>query len=231
MKPAYMRRTCRLLLASVLAFGGAGTAAAQEPVPRDTAAVRADTSVTATVPQAVGPRAPAPVDTTRHGPSPRGALLRSLVVPGWGQLAAGAYVRGPIYMAIGVTSWGMLGKTIRKLGDAEDRRDAAVTAAVDSLMTLVREDSLIAEQLKDPIAFREAVMGDSLVAHRTSLVEARRQQRQDWIAYTLFFTFLNALDAYVAAHLADFPGELDVQRRADGGVAVGMRLALPARRE
>ena len=146
-------------------------------------------------------------------------------------MSVGSYVRGGIYMAIGVTSWGMLGKTIHKLGQAEDRRDIAVAAAVDSLIDLVRQDSAVAEALRNPAAFRDAVMADSLVAHRTNLVDARRQQRQDWIAYTMFFTFLNGLDAYVAAHLTDFPAELDVERRADGGVSVGVRLALPARRD
>ncbi len=230
MNRSYMRRPVRLLIAFVIVFATSRAAAAQEPVPRDTAAVPADTAAADTL-RPLGPRAPAPVDTTRHGPSPRSAMLKSLVLPGWGQFSSGSYVRGSIYMAIGLSSWGMLGKTLHKLGQAEDRRDLAVAAAVDSLITLVREDSLIAEQLKDPFVFREAVMQDSLVAHRTNLVDARRQQRQDWIAYTAFFTFLNALDAYVAAHLKDFPAELDVERRADGGVAVGMRVALPTRRE
>lgn len=226
-----MRRPGGLLLAAFLVLGTARTVSAQDPVPRDTTPVQQDTAAVDTVPQPRGPRAPAPMDTTRRGPSPRGALLRSLVIPGWGQIASGSYVRGPIYMAIGATSWAMLIKTIGKLGDAQDRRDLAVAVAVDSLIALVREDSLVAEQLKDPFDFRQAVLADSLVVHRTNLVDARRQQRQDWIAYTLFFTFLNALDAYVAAHLSDFPGDLDVQRRADGSVGVGMRFALPARRE
>lgn len=225
-----MRRTLRPLFALVIVFATSRSAAAQEPVPRDTV-VAADTAAVDSLRPALGPRAPAPMDTTRHGPSPRSAMLKSLVLPGWGQFSAGSYVRGSIYMAIGLSSWGMLGKTIHKLGQAEERRDVAVAAALDSLITLVRQDSLVAEQLKDPLVFREAVMQDSLVAHRTNLVDARRQQRQDWIAYTAFFTFLNALDAYVAAHLTDFPAELDVERRADGGVTVGMRLTLPARRE
>ncbi len=226
-----MRRPGRLILAAVFLASGARTLVAQEPVPRDTSAVRADTVAAEPMPRPPGPRAPAPLDTIRQGPSPRSALFRSLLIPGWGQFSVGSHVRGAVYMAIGATSWGMLGKTIHKLGQAEDRRDLAITAAADSLIALVARDSLVAEQLRDPLDFRAAVMADSLVVHRSGLADARRQQRQDWIAYTLFFTFLNALDAYVAAHLTDFPGELDVERRADGGVGVGMRFALPARDE
>ena len=224
-----MRRPGRLLVTVFILVAGFGNASAQEPQPRDTTAM--DPTAVDTVAPPLGPRAPAPVDTTASGPSPRSALLKSLVVPGWGQMSVGSYVRGGIYMAIGATSWGMLGKTIHKLGEAEDRREMAVAAAVDSLIALVRQDSTVAEALRNPADFRAAVLADSLVAHRTNLVDARRQQRQDWIAYTMFFTFLNGLDAYVAAHLTDFPAELDVERRADGGVAVGVRLALPARRD
>jgi hypothetical protein len=95
----------------------------------------------------------------------------------------------------------------------------------DSLRAAMLEDPALAEELADSAAFASRVAGDSLLVDNRSLVDARRQQRQDWIAYTLFFTFLNGLDAYVAAHLTDFPGELDVGRRADGSISIGVTLA------
>ncbi len=81
--------------------------------------------------------------------------------------------------------------------------------------------------LHDHLGIERAVIVQA-TCHDTdnrALVDARRQQRQDWIAYTLFFTFLNGLDAYVAAHLTDFPGELDVGRRDDGSISIGIKVA------
>lgn len=225
-----MRCFACLLLATTF-LSAARPVSAQVPVPQDTSAVRADTT-----PPPLGPRAPAPVDTIDRGPSPRSALFRSLLVPGLGQFSVGAHVRGTIYMAIGATSWGMLVKTIRKLDAAEERARAGKVFVIDSLRAAMAVDTALARQLADTAAFwspafQEAVESDSLVVQREGLVDARRQQRQDWIAYTLFFTFLNALDAYVAAHLTEFPAELDVERRADGGMELGVRMALPGRRE
>ncbi|MGH7443347.1 MAG: DUF5683 domain-containing protein, partial [Longimicrobiales bacterium] len=201
---------------------------AQDPLPDTTRAVTPDTTL-AGVP--LGPRVPTPLDTAYQAPSARTALIKSLIVPGWGQFSVGAHVRGGIYLAIGATSWAMLGKTIHKLGQAKDQAGAREDFVVDSLRTAMLTDSLLAAELADSAAFDEAVQADSLLADNLSLVDARRQQRQDWIAYTLFFTFLNGLDAYVAAHLTDFPGELDVGRRADGSISIGVNVAIGARRE
>ncbi|MGH7555350.1 MAG: hypothetical protein ACREMQ_20295, partial [Longimicrobiales bacterium] len=41
---------------------------------------------------------------TLRGPSPRGAFLRSLLIPGWGQASVGSYTRGGIFFAIQSTS-------------------------------------------------------------------------------------------------------------------------------
>lgn len=201
---------------------------AQDPVPDTTRAITPDSLITNAP---LGPRAPTPLDTAYQAPSARNALIKSLIVPGWGQFSVGAHVRGSIYFAIGATSWAMLGKTIHKLGEAKDMAGAREDFVVDSLRTAMLTDSVLAGQLADTAAFNEAVASDSTLADNRGLVNARRQQRQDWIAYTLFFTFLNGLDAYVAAHLTDFPGELDVERRADGSISIGIGVALGARRE
>jgi hypothetical protein len=210
----------RRLALLVLALATPMATYAQDPVPADTAAVPAP-----------GPRAPARIDTTYEAPSARAALIKSLIIPGWGQFSVGSHVRGGIYLAIGATSWGMLGKTIHKLGEAQDQVRDRYDLVSDSLRTAMMTDPDLADQLADTTAFEAEVEADSLLSDKRGLVDARRQQRQDWIAYTLFFTFLNGLDAYVAAHLVDFPGELDVERRADGSVSVGVQLAAPRRRD
>ena len=215
-----MGRRMRLLHLPMVLLALAASArgaAAQNPTPADTTA-RADT---------LGPRAPQEIEA----PNPRSALIKSMIIPGWGQVSVGSPGRGIVYFAIGATSWGMLGKTIHKLNEAKDRAGARETAVVDSLRAAMAADSLLAEELADSAVFTARVDADSLLSDNRGLVRARRQQRQDWIAYTLFFTFLNAIDAYVAAHLKDFPGELEVERRADGSASLGYRVPIGRPRE
>lgn len=171
---------------------------------------------------------PAP-DTTQadslRGPSPRGAFIRSLAVPGWGQAAVGSYGRGAFWFGIQSTSWYMLFRTIGRLDQAKQREERRVIAATDSLNRLIEEDPDAADRLADPIAFEEAVAANARVAEARALIDSRRRHRQDWITYTLFFTMMSGVDAYVNAHLRDFPAELSTQARDDG--SVGLRISVP----
>jgi hypothetical protein len=54
---------------------------------------------------------------------------------------------------------------------------------------------------------------------------------QDWIAYTLFFTLASGVDAFVAAHLADFPADIETGRRPDGATELRISIPLPSRRQ
>lgn len=206
-------RPCALLLALLLM---PTSLAAQEPAPRDSAVV--------------GPVAPQEVGSTYEPPNARAALFKSLIVPGWGQLSVGAPVRGAVYFGIGVTSWAMLVKTIGRLDEVQGKVDDRAEFLGDSLRAEMALDTVIARELSDPEVFDATVEADSLLSDKRGLVGARRQQRQDWIAYTLFFTFLNAVDAYVAAQLMDFPADFEVERRADGSAALGIRIPAGARR-
>ena len=211
-----MRRISLVLVSLALAAGGAR---AQEPTPGDTVAA-----------EAPGPRAPEDVGSTYEPPNARAALLKSMVVPGWGQLSVGAPVRGGIYFGIAVTSWTMLFTTVGRLGEAKDIVSDRVSFRTDSLRAEMALDTALARELSDPEIFDAVVEQDSLIIDKRKLVRARRQQRQDWIAYTLFFTFLNAVDAYVAAQLVDFPADFDVDRRADGSMSIGVRVPAGAGR-
>ena len=171
----------------------AGSAAAQ-----DTVAVR-DT---------VGPRV-----------APSTALMRSLLVPGWGQFSVGATKRGVFFVALQGTSYYMLARTLSRLGDAEDHEAEQVALARDSILAL--EDTSNLQLRIDSV---DAVIG------ARSLVNSRERQRQDWIAYTLFFTFASGIDAFVAAHLADFPAQIDAEPRAQGGMELRFSVPLPTRR-
>jgi hypothetical protein len=55
-------------------------------------------------------------------------------------------------------------------------------------------------------------------------VASKGQQVQDWVVLLVFNHLFSAAEAYVAAHLQDFPGELKV-RAGPGGA--GFRVTLP----
>jgi len=165
--------------------------------------------------------------TPRENTAPRNAFIKSLLVPGWGHFSIGAPVRGVFYVALEGSSWYMLVKTLGKLSDAQDRERVVVKIAKDSLNVLMTVDSVARKRLADPLAYDAAVAADPDVAHMSGLVTARKQQRQDWITYTLFFTFLSAVDAYVTAHLSAFPANISATPTTDGGVSLRMDVPLP----
>jgi hypothetical protein len=57
-------------------------------------------------------------------------------------------------------------------------------------------------------------------------VEAKKQERQDWLVLLAVNHLLSAMEAYVSAHLWDFPGDLHVQTLPRG---VGATLSVPVR--
>ncbi|HEX2168227.1 MAG TPA: DUF5683 domain-containing protein [Longimicrobiales bacterium] len=157
----------------------------------------------------------------REFPTPRAAFMRAVAIPGWGHVYAGEYTRGAVYFALQSTSWFMLVKTLLKLDDVQDRNERLTGLAVDSLAMVMAADTLLAEQLEDPEAYEDALLGYPGLADTRSLVSARKQQRQDWITYTLFFTFAAGVDAYVTAHLKDFPVEIIAEPGFDGRLDLG----------
>ena len=60
----------------------------------------------------------------------------------------------------------------------------------------------------------------------SGLVDDKRQQREDWLIILAFNHLMSALEAFTAAHLWDFPGDLQVQRDP-GGYRAGITLPLP----
>ncbi len=158
---------------------------------------------------------------TLRGPTPRLAFVRSLLVPGWGQFSVGSYGRGALFAGIQGTSVYMLLKTLSRLEQARDRETEWVGFATDSLNLLMEQDTIERKRLLAPGAFGTAVDENPGVSAARALVGSRERHRQDWITYLLFFTMMSGVDAYVTAHLRDFPAELSVQPRKEGGVVVG----------
>ncbi|MGH7477364.1 MAG: DUF5683 domain-containing protein [Longimicrobiales bacterium] len=157
-------------------------------------------------------------------PSPRGALIRSLAVPGWGQAATGSTVRGGIYFAAASGSWFMLSKTLAKLGEVREIEGRRVDRVLDSLA--IASGTRPTEPFSDEVL--DAIDADSLVEASRALIGSRERQREDWIAQVIFWTLASAADAYVTTQLADFPGEVLIEPTAGRGLLV--RYALPMRK-
>jgi hypothetical protein len=152
--------------------------------------------------------------------SPRGAFLRSLVLPGWGHLAVDAPGRAAFYVAAqGGTAW-MLGKSILR------RRSAQ--RFMDREFQMVR-DELEAQGIQSPDSLRVRALGDARVERWQELVDIRGEQVEDWLALGIFLSLLGATDALVAAHMADYPEPLTfdvVPRGAAGRWELRFRLPL-----
>src|SRR5206468_2047203 len=86
------------------------------------------------------------------------------------------------------------------------------TVAADSLRARMAKDTILAKKFADETTFNATIDTTSSVAPVKSLVKSRENQRQDWISYTLFLTLADGLDAFVAAHLADFPATIQPLR-------------------
>jgi hypothetical protein len=196
----------RLIAAVAVAVGlYTGPAAAQQVAQPDTL-----TPVAAPIPE--------------EGLVPRTAFIRALLVPGWGHFSMGETRRGAIYLGMQSASWAMLVTTMRRLGDARDVERSLEGLATDSLRQAMAADTVLARRLQNPQAYDAALLGFPGLRDARNLAQSRQRHRQDWVTYTIVTTFAAAVDAYVTAHLADFPAEITASRSMDHGVSVGVRL-------
>jgi len=168
------------------------------------------------VEQAVPDSAGQPADSTRRI-SPGGAFLRSVLIPGWGHAKVGAPGRGAFYFAVESTNLFVILATQQRLDMARDRRalrEAVVTAR------------LHAQGIEDPDELEAALAEDEELTDLRGLEEVRSEQREDWLALGIFFLFLGGADAFVSAHLADFPApvEVDVEGTPMGRLEVSLSI-------
>ena len=188
-----------------LLFGAAPAEARQELAETDTLVVAAQRSI----------------------PSPGGVFLRNLLVPGWGHAAIESYTRGSVYFAARVASGYMLFKTIAKLSEAREVERRHTALVRDSLLALAEADSVFARQLERPGALDAAIESHPGTKGIRGLVSSREQQREDWITWNLFWVLISGLDAFVAAHLMDFPAQLTADPEPGGGVQLQLRIPVP----
>jgi hypothetical protein len=79
----------------------------------------------------------------------------------------------------------------------------------------------------DSAVFFQAIENDPGVQSAQEVVDARDDQVEDWSALSIFLVLLGATDAFVAAHLADFPEPLSLDVVPRGPERAEVRLSLP----
>ena len=168
-------------------------------------------------------------DTATTGISPRSAFIRSVLIPGWGQFSVGANTRGALFVALQASSYFMLAKTLSKISDARDVETERIALVSDSLRAKMAADTMLDRLLSEPGAFDAVVDTTHTVEDIRRLIDSRKEQRQDWVAYTIFFTLASGVDAFVAAHLADFPATITTRPAANGGMNLRLEIPFPRR--
>lgn len=124
-----------------------------------------------------------PADTAGPPVSPLGAFGRSLVLPGWGQVAVDRPGRGAFYFGMEAASLFMVFRTQARLEAAQAGGD-------------------------------------------TALVSARKQQREDWIALSVFWALFSGADAWVSTQFWDYEGAVTPPEEGRAGAAVRVEVPL-----
>ena len=152
--------------------------------------------------------------------SPRGAFVRAALLPGWGHVSIGSYGRAGFYFAAETGTLYALIQTRMRLSEARKR---------EAFRERVLREQLAGEGLTDPAEIQQRLDGDGDLAGVRGLVTAREGQQEDWVALGIFLLLLSSADAFVSAHLADFPEPLSlaVTPSPMGRTDVGLRVAVP----
>jgi hypothetical protein len=127
------------------------------------------------------------VDSAR-APSPAGAMIKSLLIPGLGQISLGRKLTAAVFVAFEGAALAMVLKSQGELSDARAESGG--------------ED--------------------------TPLVLEKARKREDWLVLMGVNHVLSGIEAYVSAHLWDFPGELQIQA-VPGGVRAAASVPLRLR--
>ncbi|MDX1675097.1 MAG: DUF5683 domain-containing protein [Longimicrobiales bacterium] len=178
------------------------------------------------------PRVPlAPAEDTASAPTtPSGAMVRSFILPGWGQAEFDAYFRGGVYFAGWAGNWFMNFRNAYRLDHARERLAVRRSQIEDQLIaSSSNPDSLRAQIDSFPTILTDAVRADSLGNELRKIVSSREQQREDWIAWSVFWLLASGIDAYVTAHLAEFPADIELRPGRQGGMSLRVGVPWPGR--
>lgn len=162
-----------------------------------------------------------PADTLGPPITPRRAFLYSLVLPGLGQSKLGRPSAGALYFGFELTSIAMLSKSAYDLRLAKRRiREHIVNTYQVDANGRPLLDSLDRPIPKDTVPNRYAATGEDELRSR---LKARRLHYEDWVAMLAFTHLFSGADAFVAAHLWDLPGQVEIRRLPGGATGVGAR--------
>lgn len=191
-------RTATMAIALMGVLGAASAASSQEAT-------------------AVPERTPPAIE---NPPSPGGAMLRAILLPGWGHASIGAHTRGGFYFAAEVGAASMFLRSRWRRGEAQERV---------ALRERVLRSALEAEGISDPTEIDERLGDDPALAGARRLVDARGGQQEDWLALGIFLMLLSGADAFVSAHLGNFPEPIapEVTYLGSGAMEVHLRVFLP----
>jgi hypothetical protein len=161
------------------------------------------------------------------GVSPRGALIRAMLVPGWGHAAIGSYTRGGFYFALEAATAYTFLRTRGRLTEARER--AALRESVVRARVAEEVFAPIPFAPVDPAEIETRVDADERLQALRDLVSSREGQQEDLIAWGIFLVFLTGADAYVSAHLSRFPTPIELETSAspDGRGEVTLRIPFP----
>ncbi|MHC4717418.1 MAG: DUF5683 domain-containing protein [Planctomycetota bacterium] len=140
-------------------------------------------------------------DTAAAPLTPRQVLIRSAVLPGWGQWASGHRIKGVVF---GVAAAGLASYTVAAQRDLDQ-----VSAQLDDL------------RRQDPFS--------PLIAGLETEVQGLAGDRNTRMLYVALAITAAAVDAYVDAHLADFGNETDLALAPMPGPGPGLALACTLR--
>lgn len=160
----------------------------------------ADTVVVPTV-VPIGDTVPAVVVIPPSPPiSPRAAFVRSFFLPGYGQAGLDRTLAAGVFGLTEAIALGMLRKSQLDLREA--RR-----APVDSTVLTWQRDPATGQLILDPDT-GQPIPASFTISDIGGRVRARKTHVEDWIAVLFFNHLFAAADAYVAAHLWDFPARV-----------------------
>lgn len=134
--------------------------------------------------------------------STRAAFIRSLIIPGWGHAGTESYFRGGVFVAAQTSAYWMVWKSVSQRQEARRLRSVEKSIAMDRLR---------AQGIMDPDSLRFLAEQDPALEFWDTLLERRDEQVEDWIFLSAFLALLGAVDAFVAAHLWDFPEALTME--------------------
>ena len=170
------------------------------------------------------PDPPTPTADSVGLPSPGGAVLRAAVLPGWGQVYAGQPLKAPF--AAAAVAGAVVYAVDRQRQFIVFRRAALYAGCIQDPVRIVVEDACAFEDIASARDEWVALGRPTFAAVAPVRNQARGQRDIGFLVVGVVYA-VQALDAYVAAHLAGFDVSEDLSLRVapeQGGLALRVRL-------